>query len=335
MNYDYDLGEILITDRSHVSTLQVFTREASGCQVWMYTNLINGRGKRNLGPFLAEIVADPGIGEFPCSKLDPHCKRGEVGARPLTTFLFRHGKKHLFWVMNTSSVTQWEFSIDQHYFYVITTDFVPIHPVKVRKLQIAIGQRYGIIVEGKPEHAYPGHNYWIRTQKAKGCGKVKFILQEAAIIRYDATNTDIPVSHHLGYPKVLRVPYCNDPPRSIFRPIVSWHVPNPFYKPKPHSPLAYSGLETEGIYGGLTTLRTACGDTGGHGRFTGNYIRWSLGHEPFWKDATMIPTNQQMLDKPFTLIQNMFEAQSPHYPHTKVCFCYFSSLSGGSELTFP
>jgi hypothetical protein len=59
MNYDFDLGEILITDWSHVPTFQIFTREAAGSQVWMDTNLINGRGRKNPGPYAIELLIIP------------------------------------------------------------------------------------------------------------------------------------------------------------------------------------------------------------------------------------------------------------------------------------
>ncbi|RPA75247.1 hypothetical protein BJ508DRAFT_418233 [Ascobolus immersus RN42] len=214
-----------------------------------------------------------------------------------------------------SSVTHWMVSIDQHDFWVITTDFVPVHPVKISKLQVSIGQRYGIIVEGTPLHPYPGDNYWIRIRKARGCGKVKFVLEEAAIIRYDRLSHKIPVSHHTGWPKTFKAPYCNDMNHKHFHPIVPWHVPNPFYKPKSDALMPFNAFE--GNERGMATLRASCGYGGQPGRFTRNYIRWSLGDRPFWKDHGGYPTNWFFNNPNFKLLEETFVASSPGYGGTE------------------
>ena len=50
------------------------------------------------------------------------------------------GKKYILRVINTSVDTTWIFSIDNHNFTVMSTDFVPIHPYEVDHIVLGIGK---------------------------------------------------------------------------------------------------------------------------------------------------------------------------------------------------
>ena len=50
------------------------------------------------------------------------------------------GKKYLLRIINTSVDTTYVFSIDNHNFTVMTTDFVPIVPYNVSHIVVGIGR---------------------------------------------------------------------------------------------------------------------------------------------------------------------------------------------------
>lgn len=57
------------------------------------------------------------------------------------------GKKYLLRIINTSVDTTYIFSIDNHNFTVMTTDFVPIHPYTVDHIAVGIGKLLGGIAQ--------------------------------------------------------------------------------------------------------------------------------------------------------------------------------------------
>ncbi|OCL10471.1 laccase-like multicopper oxidase [Glonium stellatum] len=81
----------------------------------------------------------------------------------------RSGMKYLLRLINAATATTYVFSIDNHKFWVIEADFVPIEPYQTDHIVVGIGQRYNIIVEAIPEKVSPGESYWIRTTPALLC----------------------------------------------------------------------------------------------------------------------------------------------------------------------
>ena len=120
---------------------------------------------------------------------------------------------------------------------MITTDFVPITPLKNQEsIHIAIGesitrcqykplirkhsgQRYSVIVEANASAQADG-NYWIRTISSQGCGAIQNNTATTGIIRYDAGSTVAPTSAQY---KDLDTT-CHDPPLESLVPIVPWIV---------------------------------------------------------------------------------------------------------------
>ena len=141
-------------------------------------------------------------------------------------------------LINSSTETDFVFTIDNHLLEVISTDFVPIKPFKNESLHISIGktvpgtsshilinacagQRYSVIVEANPSTpAQANGNYWIRTISSKGCGNITDNKPESGVIRYDPKSTTLPTStQHEG----LNL-NCTDVPLDSMVPIVPWAV---------------------------------------------------------------------------------------------------------------
>ncbi|KAM0364816.1 hypothetical protein ACHAPK_010208 [Fusarium culmorum] len=139
----------------------------------------------------------------------------------------REGKKYILRVINTSVDTTWIFSIDNHNFTVMSTDFVPIHPYEVDHVVIGIGQRYHIVLDATPTNtsvlpASPDGNYWIRTvgaDRCKGFEAGNEPDERQGILRYNASSTLVPTTFRTPY-----VTACRDENYTMLKPILPWKV---------------------------------------------------------------------------------------------------------------
>ncbi|KAI8297329.1 hypothetical protein K4K59_003506 [Colletotrichum sp. SAR11_240] len=146
-NYDEGRDPILVTDWNHRSAFQDWQRELTALPdiPKMNSVLING-----VGNF---------AGSFPKERFNMTVEKN---------------RKYMLRVINTSVDTTWIFSIDNHNFTVMTTDFVPIEPYNATHIVIGIGQRYHVVLHAKPTDwdkmpASSDGNYWIRMVPAHGC----------------------------------------------------------------------------------------------------------------------------------------------------------------------
>ena len=170
MDYDQDLGPVLVTDWLHKDAFGLFQLELLGRPPTPDSNLINGKG-----PY------------FCCPSLDRQC----TGKTPFTEFKFNTSSTYKMSLVNTAVSTHFTFWIDNHDFYVVATDFVPITPYLASTINIAIGQRYDIIIVAKNKtDPMPSTNYWIHARDCNNIGQ----RSNLAIIRYDANNKDFPLS---------------------------------------------------------------------------------------------------------------------------------------------
>ena len=170
MNYDHDLGPVLVTDWLHKDAFSLFQLELLGRPPTPDSNLLNGKG-----PY------------YCCPNLDEQC----TGNTPFTEFNFTKGSSYKMSLVNTALSTHFTFWIDDHDFYVVATDFVPIHPYRTNTINIAIGQRYDIVIVAKNgTQAMPSTNYWIHARDCNNFGQRSGL----GIIRYDARNKDFPLS---------------------------------------------------------------------------------------------------------------------------------------------
>lgn len=88
--------------------------------------------------------------------------------------------------LQTAADTHYKFTIDNHNLTVIAADFVPINPYTTDIVNIAIGQRYDIIVEANAV----ADNYWLRAIPQTSCSDSADPANSKGIVRYDgATST--------------------------------------------------------------------------------------------------------------------------------------------------
>lgn len=101
-----------------------------------------------------------------------------VGSRFETTFT--SGESYLLRLVNTAADTHFKFTIDNHTMQVIATDFVPIQPYTTDVVNIAIGQRYDVIVTANAA----ADNYWMRAIAQSACSDNGNPDNIKGIIRY-------------------------------------------------------------------------------------------------------------------------------------------------------
>jgi hypothetical protein len=140
-------------------------------------------------------------------------------------------KKYLMRIINTSFDTTFVFSIDNHKFYVISADFVPIKPYLANSVLVGIGQRYNIVVEAKPlENEETGPlasdgNYWIRTQVSPCFGNAPGSpgYEKTGILRYNSSSKAYPTTKNWN-----NIPTrCRDEDYENLVPVLPWKVQRP------------------------------------------------------------------------------------------------------------
>ncbi|RIA82765.1 Multicopper oxidase [Glomus cerebriforme] len=129
------------------------------------TELLEIRMSPNYGGFnpIPDAGLISGIGRYDCSAAPPNsnCQANN----PLAVYKFQSGKRYRLRIMNTSGLTHFIFSIDNHPLKIIEADGEYSQPVTVNKLPVAIGQRYSVIVEANQQV----DNYWIRATIDNRC----------------------------------------------------------------------------------------------------------------------------------------------------------------------
>ncbi|KAM5346271.1 hypothetical protein ACJ41O_009276 [Fusarium nematophilum] len=203
-NYDEGRDPILITDWNHRSAFQDWERELTQKPTFPRMNsiLINGVGNY--------------AGSFPHERFNMTVTKG---------------KKYILRVINTSVDTTFVFSIDNHMFEVMSSDFVPIKPYNVTHVLIGIGQRYHIVLHADPinNETYPASddgNYWIRTVPAEGCKGFEDGNEpdeRQGILRYNASSTRVPTTWRQGKKQGYTLD-CRDEPYEKLVPIHKWNI---------------------------------------------------------------------------------------------------------------
>ncbi|KAK3938958.1 Cupredoxin [Diplogelasinospora grovesii] len=196
-DYDEDLGTLFLQDWSHIEAFTLWNTAKLGAPPTLDTGLINGTNT------------------FDCSgSTDSNC----VGGGKKFETVFESGKKYRFRVINIAIEGVFQFSIDGHTLTVIGTDLVPIVPYTTDSVQIAIGQRYDIIVEA---NAASG-DYWLRGGWVTTCATNSNPDGMTGIVRYDASSTSDPTSTST----VTASTSCSDEPYASLVPHLSLDVGN-------------------------------------------------------------------------------------------------------------
>ncbi len=211
MNYDEDLGPVFVTDWVHKDAFSLFQLELLGRPPTPDSNLLHGKGAY-----------------YCCQSLDKQC----TGPTNFTEFKFTDGKTYKMSLVNTAVSTHFTFWIDSHDFFVVSTDFVPIEPYRTDTLNIAIGQRYDIIIHAKTRAQTSPPNYWIHARDCNNIGQ----RSSLGIIRYNETNKDFPLS---GLPSRLCHGCLDEDPKKLV-PKVTRQVDNNSNK--------YAGKDSLDVY---------------------------------------------------------------------------------------
>ena len=169
VDYDIDLGPVLLTDYFHKQYFDL-VEEVMGTNLSLIApksdnNLINGKMDFN-----CSLVTDG----TPC-----------VNNAGLSKFQFKKGKKHRLRLINASAEGIQKFSIDGHKLTVMANDFVPIKPYETEIVTLGVGQRSDVIVEASGD----AHSaYWMRST-ISNCSEANQ-PDAQAIIYYDNAPKD-------------------------------------------------------------------------------------------------------------------------------------------------
>lgn len=188
----------------------------------------------------------------PKSELLLDCRQFNVA------LIYLQGVRYLMRIINGAADTTFVFSIDNHSFWVVSTDFVSITPYYTNKIVVGIGeykppsgscrcadkglslgQRYNIIVVGTPSIPSQDANFWIRTSPATNCtafnpGPLDSGCKptdpgfprpdgRTGILRY-SVNTDFPTTTRQENITLNCIDETYYPEEQKISPVVKWNV---------------------------------------------------------------------------------------------------------------
>jgi FtsP/CotA-like multicopper oxidase with cupredoxin domain len=164
-NYDIDLGALPLTDWFSEPMFEILASRPT-VPPTSQTILVNGTSSNNL------------------SKIN-----------------FTPGKTHRLRLINTGINNNFHVGIDQHKLQVIAVDFVPVTPFTVDTLNIAVGQRYDVLVKADQTVA----NYYFRIGTGGGVcdgpnAQAAAGTTQGAIVTYDGAGSAAPTSQAITLP---------------------------------------------------------------------------------------------------------------------------------------
>lgn len=116
--------------------------------------------------FYGVLMTNQGTNYFNCSTLDSDsgyvCEQNSTRA----AFSVEHGKRYRYRLINTGAFATFEFSVDNHSLSVIEADGTATKPMSIHRLEIAVAQRYSVIVTANQSAS---SNYWMRAQMNTYC----------------------------------------------------------------------------------------------------------------------------------------------------------------------
>ncbi|KAI9647765.1 hypothetical protein NHQ30_004153 [Ciborinia camelliae] len=192
-NYDVDLGPLMISDWFHENPFSLFYAELCCGPLFTTSRLLQGQG----------VYYNESTGVTSGSYYSLDMVKG-------TTYKIS--------MMNAGTSTQYTFWIDGHTFTVVSTDFVPIKGYQTDTLNIAVGQRYDIIVKANADTSN-GTNFWIHARDCNDPTQNSTI----GILRYDSKSKEYPPDLQDNRPNFG----CLDPTANDVVPVVSRKVGNP------------------------------------------------------------------------------------------------------------
>ncbi|KAJ9268843.1 CAZyme family AA1 [Paecilomyces variotii] len=190
-NYDEDKGILILNDWSHQTVDELYPTAQSSGPPTLDNALING----------TNVYGDDGDSD-------------QTGYRFNTSFTA--GTSYRFRLVNAAIDTHFKFSIDNHTLTVIAADLVPIEPYNTTVLDIAIGQRYDVIVTA--DQSDVADNFWMRAIPQEACSDNDSTDNIKGIVYYgDSPST--PTTTGYSY-----TDSCDDEDLSNLVPVVSKDV---------------------------------------------------------------------------------------------------------------
>ncbi|KAJ5612304.1 multicopper oxidase-domain-containing protein [Penicillium lagena] len=176
VSYDYDLGPVMISDYFHISYYKVlelsFSKPPVGVAV--DNNLINGKGVCDCSNINADVNNE-----------QASCQAGAGRAK----FQFHSGKNHRLRLINSGSLANQKFSIDNHELLVVANDYVPVQPYKTNVVTLGAGQRTDVIVHATGS---PADAVWMRSEFDMVCLVANATVPNAlAAIYYENADTSV------------------------------------------------------------------------------------------------------------------------------------------------
>ncbi|KAL4948633.1 laccase [Aspergillus filifer] len=162
-NYDEDLGIMLLNDWDINTVDELYYSAQLNGPPTLDNGLING----------TNVYGDDG-------------EANQTGWRWNTTFV--EGTSYRLRLVNAAVDTHFKFMVDNHTLTVIASDLVPIEPYETTVLNIAMGQRYDIIVTAN--QASVADSFWLRAIPQAACSENESTNNIKGIIYYgDSTST--------------------------------------------------------------------------------------------------------------------------------------------------
>ncbi|KAJ5630645.1 uncharacterized protein N7484_010745 [Penicillium longicatenatum] len=143
----------------------------------------------------------------------------QTGTRFNTSFT--EGTSYRLRLVNAACDTHFKFMIDNHTMTVIANDLVPITPYKTNVLNIAMGQRYDVVVTA--DQASVAKNFWLRAIPQTACSE-NLSPQNIKGIVYYGDSPSTPTTSEYSY-----TDSCDDEDMSDLIPIVTESVSTPYY----------------------------------------------------------------------------------------------------------
>ncbi|EKV04816.1 Multicopper oxidase, type 3 [Penicillium digitatum] len=141
-NYEVDKGSLFLTDWSHPTVDELYLEAQTVGPPTMDTGLINGTNVFGNGT-------------------------NSTGTR--FQMKVNQGSSYRLRIVNSAIDTHWKFMIDNHTLTVISADFVPIRPFTADFINIAMGQRYDVIVTANQRQI--SDSFWIRAIPQEACSE--------------------------------------------------------------------------------------------------------------------------------------------------------------------
>ncbi|KAL8365324.1 hypothetical protein RB595_004229 [Gaeumannomyces hyphopodioides] len=195
-NYDEDKGMIVLGDWGHKTVDELWPQAERDGAPGLQNALINGLN-----------VYSPTGGN-------------QTGSRWETSF--EPGKSYRLRLVNTAIDSHFKFGIDNHTLTVIAADFIPIQPYEAKMINIAMGQRYDVIV--KADQGAVASDFWMRAIPQAACSTIEMANNVRGIIHYGNSKSEPKTMGHTF------VDSCEDEPESKMVPIISKKVDAPTYQ---------------------------------------------------------------------------------------------------------